>query len=211
MEKVLKYLISEWNVVSGAPFTIAMLTLLTFGVTYWIFRERLKSTKELLDLRDKKIADFELKTGASSPDEAKARMDALEARVDALSPRTISAAQRQSMVPLLSGHSGSRVQIMAEAGVKEATLLSRSLSLVFSNAGWQVTNGTAMGVGNPPMIGVELSVPDASNLSDLEQSVANALKEAGIEFDLQSGSRGRSGIMGVDVSLLLAHRFPHEA
>lgn len=211
MKEILNYLKSEWAVVSGAPFTILMLTVLIFGVVYWIFKERLSSVKDLVSMKEQKIKDYEKKTGASSPDEAKARMDALEARVDALSPRTMSATQRQSMMPLLDGYSGSIIDISAEAGVNEATLLSRSLSSVFVNAGWEVINPMIMGVGNPPMSGIGLLVADASNLSDKEQSVAEALTQAGLEFDLQSGSRGRSGIMGVDVRLLLTHRFPYEA
>lgn len=70
-------------------------------------------------------------------------------------------------------------------------------------------NGMAMGVGNPPMSGIGLLVADASNLSNKEQSVANALKGVGLEFDLQA-ERHRRPDEGVDVTLLLTHRLPTE-
>ncbi|WP_371396221.1 hypothetical protein [Fretibacter rubidus] len=205
MQQILEYIQKEWAVISGAPITFLVLAVMMFGVAFWFFRERLSSAKDLIKLRDQKISDYEKKTGASSPDEAKARMDALEARIDDLSPRTISAAQRQTMMPYLGAYSGSKIEIAAEGGVNEATLLSHSLLSVFSNAGWQVINSMVMGVGNRPISGVGLLVLDAANLSDEEQSVVSALGEAAIEFDLQSGSRLREG---VDVSLLLTHRLP---
>lgn len=116
MKEILEYIQKEWAVISGAPITFLVLSVLVFGLAFWFFKERLSSAKDLIKMRDQRIADYEAKTGASSPDEAKARMDALEARVDALSPRTISAAQRQSMMPFLDIHSGSRIAITAEGG-----------------------------------------------------------------------------------------------
>ena len=84
MIDILEYLQSEWDVVSSAPFTFAIVAAMVIGLVFLIFKERLKSVKELLELKEKKIADFKANTGASSPEEAGARIKALEDRFEEL-------------------------------------------------------------------------------------------------------------------------------
>ena len=66
MEALIKFVEKEWAVISAAPATIALITVLIFFVIHRIYKERLKSANELIALRDKRIQDFKDNTGTAS-------------------------------------------------------------------------------------------------------------------------------------------------
>ena len=84
MQEILEYIQKEWAVISVAPVTFAILAVLMFGLAYWCFKERLSSAKDIIKMREQKVADYEAKTGASSPEEAEARIAQLEERLNGI-------------------------------------------------------------------------------------------------------------------------------
>jgi hypothetical protein len=82
MDSFLSYIESEWAVVSGAPVSLLVISAFIWAGVWWVHRERIKHLKELNELKDAKIQDFQEKTNSGTPDDAKAKLEALEKKLD---------------------------------------------------------------------------------------------------------------------------------
>ena len=78
MEKIIQFISSEWDVLSEAPVSFALLLAMAFGGSYAFHRSRLKGLKELLSIRDARIEDYQRKTQSSSADEAGEKIEELQ-------------------------------------------------------------------------------------------------------------------------------------
>lgn len=197
-EAVSKWLAGEWAVITHAPVTfvaaVIVIGFLIWKAVAWQFSTQLQNTKSTLALREAQLQDYKDKLSGATPDEARARMDALEARLDqiapqiaALGPRRVSADKRQAMLPVLDRCRGSHVSIASDAASTDAAQLSKGLVAAFNGAAWNVQTPMILGIGNPPPSGIGLKVGDPAQLTAEEQCVADALSAAELEFDLQSG------------------------
>ncbi|MEO9684459.1 hypothetical protein, partial [Tateyamaria sp.] len=65
---LLQILKDEWALVSGAPFTIAAITVAIWLVVRLIYKDRLSSAKELLELKSSQLTEIQDRTGAKSPE-----------------------------------------------------------------------------------------------------------------------------------------------
>ncbi|MEP1964941.1 hypothetical protein [Tateyamaria sp.] len=97
MEQFLKFVETEWDVVSAAPGTFAFLAVLMFGVSYLWHRERIKKLTEQKQLRDDDIAYLKEKTGSGDVREIAQRVSRIEAELKELG-ETDFAAQYTDMV-----------------------------------------------------------------------------------------------------------------
>jgi hypothetical protein len=172
------------------------------GIVIWRFLShhysgRLSAKDDLLTLRQAQLDDYKEKLSGASPDEAKARLDALEQRIEdgfkALAPRTLSDDQRQKLVEILDGLNGNHVIISQDAAVADARPLAQSIAAAFLAARWTASTPMVMGLGNPPPSGIGIKVPDQNNLSPPQRAIYDAFKAAGIPFDIQNGGAGING------------------
>jgi hypothetical protein len=191
---------AECAVIKQAP--LAFITALIFMavlIYYFIkaqFSTSITSLNAIISLKDEIIADFKRKLDVNTPDEAKARVDALESQVVALarqvaaiSPIKITKEQREIMTPILDKFAGCAVQISADAVSDEAAEVSKGLAAAFSEARWTVSTPAIMGPQNLPPTGIALRVADPASLRDQDRAIADAFNAAGIKFDLQLNGR----------------------
>ncbi|MCE8008592.1 hypothetical protein [Aestuariivita sp.] len=68
--------------ISAAPVTVIVLGIIIWGVVWILYRQRLDAVKELLSIKDTRIAEFQTKTSAQTPDEAAERIAKLERRIE---------------------------------------------------------------------------------------------------------------------------------
>jgi hypothetical protein len=198
LDSIVNWISGEWSVVSQAPI-IFVASVILVGLIIWKlsqreFSTRLTNAESTLSLRNAQLLDYKEKLSGATPDQAKARMDALEERLNelgpriaALGPRKLSAEQKHQMLPILEFHRGSLVSICSDAASADAASYSKGLAKAFNAAAWNVQPSMAMGIGDPPPSGMGLLVNDPSNLTVQQQSIASALEAAGLEFDIRPG------------------------
>jgi hypothetical protein len=188
----------QFATVLAAPVPFLLVVgIVAFGIWKFLshhYSGRISAKDDLIALKQAQVDDYKEKLSGASPDEAKARLDALEQRIEegleALAPRTLSEDQLQKIVQVLDGFSGSHVTVAHDAVVADAAPLARSLSAAFLAARWTTSMPIVMGLGNPPPSGIGVKVADRNNLTLPQQAICDALRSADIPFDIQQGGDG---------------------
>src|SRR4051812_48406351 len=101
LQPIIDHLDKQWAVISQAPTIFVIAAALIFGLAFAISKllhghtisghlASIASLEHRLKLKDDRIADYERKLEGATPDEAKARIQALEHRLEALAPRRLS-------------------------------------------------------------------------------------------------------------------------
>jgi hypothetical protein len=157
----------------------------------WRCRSRIENLQTLTDLREAQLQDYKDKLNGASPDQARTRMEALESRlfevlsqVASLAPRTLTDRQRRAALAALDRFRGSRIKILSDAAAPDVKPLADALTATFNGAAWHVETGIALEAADSPPTGIALLVPDPARLTPPQQSIAEALRDAGLAFDL---------------------------
>ena len=189
-DSVVKYVAGEWQVILQAPLAFALCLIVIFGLAYSVARWRYTGSIETLEsrikLRDDQVAEYKQKLSGATPDEAKARLDALEKQISALVPRRLSMEQKNTIRKRINQRTGVIV-IMHDLAAVDAKGYAIDFINVFREAGWIVSNPTVMGIGRHPNTGIALSVVDENKLRPSEIEFRSTLEAAGIVFDIHSG------------------------
>lgn len=184
---------SQLLIISKAPVpfltAVAFVSWAIWQAMKYSYDTRLVNAESTKELMERQLQEYKDKLSGASPDEAKARMDALEAKLDSLSPRTLDIDAKNRMLMVLSSQPGRQISIAYDAAVRDAKIYCLSLTAAFREAKWQVINSTILGVGNPPITGIIVNVSDPNNLTQAQQAMCNALQAAGIQFDLRAAPR----------------------
>jgi hypothetical protein len=179
-----------------APVPFLALAIAIWFLVRWHFsgayQTRLANAESTKELLERQLQEYRDKLSGASPDEAKARLDALESRIDALGPRRLSSEQRNLISAALDKFAGSYVVITQDMAVADARSLSQDIAAAFNAARWKVSTSMVMGLGNPPLSGVAVRVGNPESLSAPQEAIIFALKEAGLEFDIQNGRQTSS-------------------
>jgi hypothetical protein len=205
----------QFETVLSAPVPFLILISLV-GLFIWRylhhhFNGRMSDKDSLLQLRDAQIQDYKEKLSGATPDEAKARIEALEvrlnqtaSRIEALGPRRISPDQIDLMVQVLEQRRGSSVSIVSDGISGEAAQISKGLVAAFRSAAWKVTTPMVLGLGNPPVSGIALRVVNPDRLTEQEECVAKAFTAALLDYDVQAaGARLPIECIGDPVEVVL--------
>ncbi|MBV9883001.1 MAG: hypothetical protein JO276_08340, partial [Sphingomonadaceae bacterium] len=185
---------SQFAAVARVPIPFLAALIVSWIVIRWHARQQLRNRignlQVLADLRDAQLQDYKDKLDGASADQAKARMGALESRlyevlaqVAALAPRTLSDQQRRAALAVLDRFRGSRVVVVSDAEAPDVKRLAESLTATFHGAAWHVETGIALEMEERPATGVGLLVADPARLTLPQQSIAEALRDAGLAFD----------------------------
>jgi hypothetical protein len=202
MSQWMQDLTAGWPMIRANLPTFFALAVLMFGAilggVWWLMDWRYSSIisgrDAIIANKDSEIAlfkgqrdDYKDKLSGATPDQAKARIDALEARFAAVEPRRLTAEQRAALMARLSPPAGAvpTVSIVAEATADSPQLAADFASVFRSAGGWTIVEPIAMGIGNRPPSGIAISVPDLNHPTVAVATVASALKAAKIEFDLR--------------------------
>lgn len=175
------------------PFLL-VLAIVAIGIwRYFVhhYSGRLDAKDALLTLRQAQLDDYKEKLSGASPEEARARVDALEKWIEdqlsALAPRSLSEDQRKKIVHELEKQNGQHVTIAHEVGAADSVALAKSIGAAFLAARWTISTPIIMGLSNGPVSGIGVVVPDQNNLTEPQRAIINAFKIAKIDIDIQSG------------------------
>ena len=105
-------------------------------------------------------------------------------QVASLAPRTLTDQQRRAALAVLDRFRGSRIKILSDAAAPDVKRLADALTATFNGAAWHVETGIVLDIANSPATGIALLVPDPVRLTPPQQSIAEALRDAGLAFDL---------------------------
>jgi len=198
MEQFIKYVLGEIRVIAGAPLSFAVAIFVVGGAIWWLLdwkyaaiisqRDGVISNKDAeLSLIKGQRDEYKDKLSGATPDQAKARIDALEARLAAVEPRRLNTEQRAALIARLSLPPGTvpTIAIAAEA-TSDSPQLAADLAATFKSAGsWNVIEATVMGIGNRPPSGIGINLPDPNNPPMEATIIMNAFRVAKIAFDLR--------------------------
>jgi hypothetical protein len=146
-------LLEQWAVVTAAPIPFAIAVVVAAGLIWlavgWSYSSVLSGKSAQIELQDRQLADYREKLKGATPEEAKAKIDALEQTVNLTIGRRWEALTKTEIVALaanLSTVPKIRVQIMYENVLGRD--LAQSFYDAFKQAGWDdATLGPGGGLG----------------------------------------------------------------
>jgi hypothetical protein len=155
VEEVVRFFANEWKVIWQAPVTFLVGWAILWGVGYFLAAWRFGKTidnlqsengtlRERVQLRDDRAAEYERKLDVDSPDEAKARLDALEQRLEKMGPRRLSEDQANTLVAKLAATPG-KMQLQLAIGTSDGIRFESDFREVFTRAGWTIASHQIMG------------------------------------------------------------------
>jgi len=201
------YFAKEWSVISRAPLIFLMAAAVVCGLAYiatsWLYKGRISHLDERIRLRDDQLDDYKTKLEGASPDEARARLDALEAQVAGLLPRHLSETQKAKLRAVVTppfGSTGSwKIEILYDVASRDSQVYAAEFIEVFrAIGGWVVQSASIMGPSPYPTSGIGVKVKNRAELTAVERLVVDALTGAALQFDYLPPGRLHAG----DVALL---------
>lgn len=193
-QELADYVLGEFAVIGEAPVAFFVSVLLAGGLIWrtveWHFKTRLENSASTQALLERQLADYRDKLDGATPQEARAKIEALETRVNVLEGPRLTEDQKNKMRPWLSAHRGNMIHLTQDSASASAQVFCRQVSDLFRQEGWNVRNPMVLGIGNPPKTGLALTVKDPEQMTLAQQAIASALTAAGIKFDIQKGGGG---------------------
>jgi hypothetical protein len=125
--------------------------------------------------------------------------------VGTLIPRHITPEQIAKLKSSLGSSSG-RVDIEYDAAVADARRVQAELANCFSFAGWTVITPMVMGPSTSPPSGIAVFVNNVSQMTERENLVVNAFRNAGVSFDLVQIRSSTSNPEKPDIEILISAR-----
>jgi hypothetical protein len=184
VDSIVKYVISEFDVIKQAPIPfflcLAVLAIIIWRAISWGYSSVIDSYEARNRLQADQIADYKNKLSGASPDEAKARLDALEAIVSKISPRLLSDEQTTRLTKQLSSNPG-RANIALSVSAPNAKLLHASLAKSFKEAGYEINTWVDL-QATITHSNISLRVPHIDQLTPRQSFVLSELRGLGIEI-----------------------------
>jgi len=189
MEFLAQTLRDELPLIVGArvSFIICLIVLvvLIFGLVRAIKAQEIANLKSQLDLKSAEISEYRRKLGGASPDQAKERIDALEAELDQriklLEPRVLTDASLEA-VRLAAAEATGTIYISNNGQAADAGKLADQLASAFQRAGWRVERPTVLGVPNPPLTDLRLTIPPSDEATPAQLAAAKAIHACGLPY-----------------------------
>jgi hypothetical protein len=199
VESFIKYVLGEMRVFAEAPVTFIVALLVLGGVVWWLLDWRysgiVSNRDGTISNRDSEISllrgqrdDYKEKLSGASPEQAKAKIEALESRLAQLEPRRTTQDQRNKLLEKLRLPSNIDylVEIARDASTPDGVQYASDFLGVFHEAGWRTSAPIVMGIGNLPLAaGLIVQVSSLANPPSEGKTVLDALKYAGIPFAAQ--------------------------
>jgi hypothetical protein len=148
-------LLEQWAVVTAAPIPFAIAVVVAAGLIWlavgWSYSGVLASKNGQIELQDRQLADYKQKLDGASPDQAKAKIDALERRVRVTVGKEwepLTRAEKVALTSRLKDIQKTRIQIMYENALGKE--LAESFLEAFKAADWNeawITPGSGFGSG----------------------------------------------------------------
>ena len=179
--ELLDRLSTEWSLIKQTPRAILIAGVaIFFTVNAWSEHEKSNLRSDVETWKNQAQA-YSSRLGGT-PDQVKARLDALEAQVGQLRPRRLSSEQREKLTLVLSETVGS-VSVVQDMQAADVKLFCGDLVVTFRAAGWSA--GSAAVFSFDPLTEVVLEIPDPAHLSKQQALIAKSLRTAGIQFNIR--------------------------
>jgi hypothetical protein len=202
MPQWMQDLTAGWPMIRANIPTFIIIAVLIFGAIWWLMDWRyggiITSRDGIIANKDSEITlmrgqrdDYKEKLSGATPEQAKARIDALESRLARLEPRRLTETQRADLTARLPIPTGATylVAVSRDMACADCSGLAADISRAFSGAGgWQISNPMMMGINNTPPHGIAVRCADINNPSPEARIVIEAMRAARIQFDLQPGA-----------------------
>jgi len=219
LDVFIKYILGEFRMIADAPvsFVVAVVAgsfLISLAMD-WRYgglisgRDTVISTKEAeLKLAIAQRDDYREKLGGASPDQAKARIDALEKRLARVEPRRLDQEQRAKLSSRLhSSPPNTPIQIMHDGACADCNQYAADFNAILSAAGWQTRATAGLGIGGPlSPKGLTLRIYDVGNSSPEGILLAQAFEAAAIPFDEVHQSKPTSPMPSPNASVIITAR-----
>jgi hypothetical protein len=201
MSDLYKKVADGWPVIAAAPETFAAIMIAFIVVAVpsiwlvlnWSYRTRIENFQARLGSKDEQIAslqrqrdEYKNKLSGASPDEAKARIEALERRLIQVEPRRLAAEQREIIVRVLRSALGEAhtVQVAYDAACADCNGYAAEVGAAIGAApGWTPINAMVMGPRMQSAKGLAVLVPDLNNPGQTASLLMRAFSEAGVAFE----------------------------
>lgn len=199
MEAFIKYVLGEMRVIADAPLSFTVALLVIAGVIWWAIDWRysgiLSNRDGVIQNRDSEIAllksqrdDYKENLGGRSPDEAKARLDALESSVGKLLPRRLTEEQKHGIRAALNRVPAGEIAVSHEMSCADCNGYANDFRQVFSQAGWRVRAPAVMGIGATLLSsnGMSVVVPNPEQPTEAARLIIATLRQQNIPFEVKA-------------------------
>jgi hypothetical protein len=171
---------------------IVFVALVAGGIWWamdWKYSTDIVHLKSTIDSRDAEIRlvttqrdDYKEKLGGASPDQAKARMDALEKRLTQFEPRRLPHEQRTKLISVLRRMPNIPIEVRFEGTCADCNQYANDFNVVFSAAGWPTLLISAFGITGSPK-GLTVFIYDIDNVAPEGALLTQSLESANVPFD----------------------------
>jgi hypothetical protein len=209
LDWVKKSLLDQWTAIAASPAIFLMAVIVTTVLVWlalrWAYSSRIDSLNDLLRLRDGQVDDYKQKLSGASPDQAKARMDALEQQIAQLVPRSITPDQANKITAAAAAAGRHRIAVTQDMGCADGKKLVTQLAAAFHAAGWDVGTPLVMGPSFHPPSGLGIVIYPGARQSG-QQALVAALQAASLQYEMHNYSGGKIPPDGPEVELLITAR-----
>jgi len=187
-------LAKEWALILQAPWIAIGAALAVAGLVWrvvsWSYAGRLANAESELRLKNTQLEDYREKLKGATPEEAKARIEALAADVTYLRkhalPRILSESQLRDIATAASAAGFSTIAILYKELGFDTARLAEVLRGAFDAGGWGgITAPLSTGMMRYPGTGaLAVLVRDVNARSRPEQAVIDGFTRSGLEFEV---------------------------
>ena len=197
----------EWRVIAGAPLTILAVATLAAGGSWAAAhsrqRSRIKALESDLGQTRAEVSLYQERLQVASPDDAKAKIDALRSRLRNLEPPPrLTPSQWQSAHAAAASKTG-RIAISHDSGIPAKAQLTADLREIFSRAGWKVFTGATTGADDSPSGAVLYLRAGGKDVDAVRNAVTRTLEAVGVAHETEE----RDGMI-YDVQIVFTRLAP---
>jgi hypothetical protein len=174
----------EWAVIRGAPWSFFTAVAIIAGAI-WFFlsginRSTLSAKDATIETLKAQNDSYKGKLSGATPEEAKARIDALEARISRVEPRQLSPEQKKIITEnaLLPAGACYALSIESDMHCIDCSEYAEEFSDIFSKAHWRIRTPMIERPSIKSPKGIAVLSPDPSNPPPAAAAVIRALKAA---------------------------------
>jgi hypothetical protein len=188
MPQWLQDLTAGWPMIRANLPTFAVILLLMFAAVWWfvnyVHGGSISNRDGIISNKDSEIAllrsqrdEYKNKLSGATPDEAKAKIEALEARLSAIEPRRLGQSIRAALVASLKPPSDSQYSVSISVDMTgDGRQYGSDFKEVFRDAKWAVSDYSVLTGVRPPS-GIAISFADKNNPSPEAKLVLSALRD----------------------------------
>jgi hypothetical protein len=187
----------EWAVIRGAPWSFFTAVAIIAGAIWFFLSEinqgTLSAKDATIETLKQQNESYKEKLNGATPEEAKARIAALEARVSRVEPRQLSHEQKKTitekvMLPMSRLRASLALSIESDVRCLDCNQYAEEFSVIFSESHWAIKTPMVERPSTKSPKGIAVLSPDPNNPLPAAGLLISALIAADIPFDLMSGS-----------------------